>query len=134
MVNDPIGDLLTQIRNAMAVKKEYVELPHTKQTESVCVLMKKKGFIAGFKRFKEKGRPYKSLHIDLKYSGPGQPATLSKLTRISKPGRRIYNGWETLPVSKGGRGLVIVSTSRGVMSSLDAKKKNLGGEVWCEVF
>ncbi|MFH1896206.1 MAG: 30S ribosomal protein S8 [bacterium] len=133
MVNDPIGDLLTQIRNAMAVKKEYIELPQTTKAEAVCVLLKKHNFIADFKKFKDKNKPHKSLHLDLKYLGSGIPA-LSSLRRLSKPGRRLYKGWQDLPVSKGGNGLVIVSTSRGVMDSLSARKKHLGGEIWCEVF
>ena len=133
MVNDSIGDLLTQIRNANAIKKEYIELPTSKVVESVCKLLKEYGFITDFKRFKDKSNPYKSLRVDLRYSKSGLPVVFA-LKRISKPGQRIYKGWQGLPVSKGGRGLVIVSTSRGVMSSLEAKKKNLGGEVWCEIF
>ena len=133
MVNDSIGDLLTQIRNATAIKKEFIELPQTRKAEAVCMILKKHGFVADFKKFKDKAKPHKSLHIDLKYSPSGSPA-LSSLKCLSKPGRRLYKGWEELPASKGGRGLIIVSTSRGVMDSLSDHKKHLGGELWAEVF
>lgn len=132
MVSDPIADLLTQIRNAIAIKKEYIELPATKVGEEVCKLLKKQGFIADYKKFKDKSLPYKSLHIDFIYSNTTPVITF--LRRISRPGQRIFRSYNELPISKGGRGLVIVSTSRGIMDTKEARKKHLGGEVWCEIF
>jgi small subunit ribosomal protein S8 len=133
MTTDPIADLLTQIRNAIAVRKEYIELPASNPCEEVCKLLKKRGFIAGFNRFKEKGSPGKMLHIDFLYLEGDLPA-IEGLKRLSKPGARFYSSYQDLPISKGGRGFVIVSTSRGVMDSKEARKKHLGGEVWGEVF
>ncbi len=133
VTNDSIADFLTQLRNAIAIKKEFVELPYTKTSEEIAKLLKKQGLVEDYKRFKESGKPYKSLHIDLKYL-ENNASVISSLKRISKPGRRYYSGWSELPLSKGGRGLVIVSTSKGLMNSLDAKKKHLGGEVWAEVY
>ena len=133
MTNDAIADLLTQIRNASMSRKGSLELPSSVVKESLCVLLKKHGFIADFKKFKESGKPYKSLHIDLKYFEDGRPVA-SFLRRVSTPGARYYAGFKDLPISKGGKGLVVVSTPRGLMNSLEAKKKHLGGEVWAEIY
>lgn len=133
MVNDSLSDMLTRIRNALAVKKDSLELPTTKLNEEVCKVLKARNFISDTKKFKDKDSSFKSLHIDLRYGESGLSA-IESLKRISKPGARIYKGWGDLPRSRGGRGLVVVSTSRGVMDSLEARKKHLGGEVLCEIY
>ena len=110
-----------------------MEMPSSNPKEELCKLLKKRGYISDFKRFKEKDKAFKSLHIDLRYFDNNLSA-IAHLQRVSKPGVRFYSSWQDLPISKGGKGFLIVSTSQGIMDSKDARKRHLGGEVWCEVF
>jgi small subunit ribosomal protein S8 len=130
MVNDPIGDMLTQIRNAMMRRRESVELPHSKMKEDLAKVLVKEGYFLKSKNFKESGRPGKMIHLDLKYDDDGEPLIL-KIRRISKPGQRLY-----LPAKKLStkfRGITVVSTSQGLMTAKKAREKGLGGELVCEV-
>lgn len=129
MTNDPIGDMVTQIRNAQMRRKESVELPHSKVKEELAKLLVKEGYLAKTKNFKETGRPGKMIHLDLKYENK-QPL-ISEIKRISKPGQRIYARADKLP--RKFRGMVVVSTSQGLMTDKEARKKGLGGELICEV-
>jgi len=129
---DPIADMLTQIRNAQAVGKERIEVPHSKVKEALAKLLLKEGYLAAVKVFKPRGKPFKKLSLELKYFEGGP--FISHIKRISTPGRRVYVRKEALPSVLGGYGLVIVSTSRGLMSAKEARKRNLGGELVCEVW
>lgn len=129
VVNDPIGDMLTQIRNALMRRRQNVEIPHSKFRESLAKLLVKEGYLEKAKNFKESGRPGKMLHLDLSYEN-GEPV-ISEIRRISRPGQRLYARSGKLP--RKFRGITIVSTSRGLMTDNQARKKGLGGELLCEV-
>ena len=129
MVTDSIGDMLTQIRNAVMRRRESVELPHSEMKEELAKLLVKEGYLEKSKNFKESGRPGKMLHLDLKYED-GE-SVISEIKRISKPGQRLYSTAKKLP--RKFRGITIVSTSKGLMADEQARKKGLGGELVCEV-
>ena len=127
---DPISDMLTRIRNAMAVQKSEVNIPHSKLKEAVANLLKTNGFISGVAV--TDAVVGKTLVVTI---NSGKTTNyISEITRLSKPGRRHYTRANEIPVVKRGRGMVIVSTSKGVMSGDDAKKQNIGGELICRVF
>lgn len=132
MVSDPIGDMLTQIRNAQMAHKEFVEIPHSKMKEAVAKVFEKEGFVGEVRRFKPKETTQKMLHIDLKYDG--KLGAIGFIKRISKPGRRVYEPKKKLGgFIKVTGGVVIISTSKGIMTHKEAKKKGLGGEIVCVV-
>ena len=130
---DRVANLLSTIKNAYLVNKEAVEVPYSKQLEQVANVLKKEGFVKKVKPFKYSGKAFKGLRIDLSYDDNELPVLLD-LERVSKPGRRIYKKAEELGSVKGGYGVLVVSTSRGVMSGEEARKKRLGGEVICKVW
>ncbi|NBO17363.1 MAG: 30S ribosomal protein S8 [Proteobacteria bacterium] len=130
---DTIANLLSTIKNASMVRKESIELPFSKMNESILNILKEKGFINNVKVFKHKDSVIKGLHVDLKYSETEKPF-ISEIKRVSKPGRRIYLGSKELEIVRNGFGIGIVSTSRGLMTTDEAKKKKLGGEVICEIY
>ena len=129
MVTDPIGDMLTQIRNATMRRRESVELPHSKGKEALAKLLVKEGYLEKARNFKEGGRPGKMLHLDLKYED--DESVIHKIKRISKPGQRLYVAANKIP--RKFRGITIISTSKGLMADRQAREKGLGGEVVCEV-
>lgn len=129
VVNDPIGDMLTQIRNALMRRRKSVELPHSKFKEDLAKLLVKEGYLERTKNFKESGRPGKMLHLGLKYED-GE-SVISEMRKISRPGQRIYVRGDKLP--RKFRGVAVVSTSKGLMTGVQARKKGLGGELVCEV-
>ena len=124
---DPIADMLTRIRNAQAVQKTVVSLPHSSVKESVAKILVENKYIESIKV--EKDGFLKQLVITLP-----ERTVINEITRISKPGRRVYAKVKDIPHVKQGRGIVIVSTSQGVMLGSDAKAKRLGGEVLCKVY
>lgn len=126
---DPIGDMLTQIRNATMRCKETVELPHSKMKEGLAKLLVKEGYLEGARNFKESGRPGKMIHLDLKYEN--DEPVISNIKRLSKPGQRLYVVAKKVP--RKFRGITVVSTSQGLMTAAQARKKSLGGELVCEV-
>jgi small subunit ribosomal protein S8 len=130
-LNDPIGDMLTRIRNGQSAFKSKVKTPASKLRESVLEVLKKEGFIKGFERINIR-KGIDEIIIELKYY-EGQPV-ISEVYRVSKPGRRVYAGVERLPKVYNGLGISILSTSKGVMSDHEARKANVGGEVICKVF
>lgn len=132
-MNDTISDMLTRIRNAQMRNKDSLELPYTKQNEQIAKVLEAKGFLGGVKSFKYEGKAYKGLHIDLKYTESGTPA-IQSITRVSKPGLRNYSKSKDIKKVLGGLGITVISTSRGIMSSDDARRQKLGGEVLCEVY
>jgi len=131
MNSDPISDFLTRIRNASMVNKPTVSVPHSKFKYELSKLLKTEGYISDVKVNSESSK--KELQIDLKYSENGSPV-LAGLNRLSTPGRRLYVGSDELPRNNGGLGTVIVSTSRGLLSDSEARKRKLGGELICEVW
>jgi small subunit ribosomal protein S8 len=127
---DPIADMLSRIRNAIAVRKSDVQMPHSNAKETVARLLKKSGFIADVKV--EKADVGKTLIVTI--AGVGENARITEITRLSKPGRRYYAGATEIPTVKRGRGIVIISTSKGMMTGTEAKKQGVGGELICKVY
>jgi small subunit ribosomal protein S8 len=128
MVTDSIADLLTRIRNAQRAGHKSARIPASKMVERVLGILKSEGLIEGYDSKQEEGKPYKTLNIWLKYYENGEPV-ISLARRISKSGQRIYARADELPRVQGGLGISIVSTSHGVMSDREARKKKIGGEV-----
>jgi small subunit ribosomal protein S8 len=126
---DPIADMLTRVRNAAAVNKTEVSLPHSKVKETVAQILASNGFLAGVDTTEENGK--KTLIV--KISNQDEPIKLTSVTRLSRPGRRMYVKSAAIPTVKRGRGLVVISTSRGIMTGRDAANQKLGGELICEV-
>ena len=129
-VTDPLGDLLTRIRNGQRARKDSVVSPASKLRTRVLDVLQREGYIRGYSE--EDMGPVKGVRIELKYF-EGQPA-IKHVARVSKPGRRIYSGSQSLPRVMNGLGLTIVSTPRGVLSDAEAREQNVGGEVLAEVF
>lgn len=127
---DPIADMLTRIRNAIAVNKREVSLPHSQVKENVAKILADSGFIKAVKSAEKDGR--KILEITI--NGEDEAAKITEIDRMSRPGRRMYVKAAEIPTVRRGRGIVVVSTSQGVMSGMNAKAKNLGGELICRVY
>ena len=127
MMNDAISDMLTRIRNAQAARHTSAPMPYSKMREAVAKILKSAGFIADVKV--EKHGAFQQLIITL---APDRQITA--LERVSKPGRRVYTKSQEIPLVVGGRGIVIVSTSSGLMTGREARKRGLGGELICKVW
>ena len=129
-MTDPLGDMLTRIRNGQSARKDSILTPASKLRANVLDVLQREGYIRGYSEEVLAGQ--KGLRIELKYF-EGQPA-IQHLARVSKPGRRVYSGAQELPHIRNGLGTVIVSTPRGVLSDAEARAQNVGGEVLAEVF
>ena len=129
-MTDPLGDMLTRIRNGQSAKKDSILTPASKLRANVLDVLQREGYIRGYAEEELAGQ--KGLRIELKYF-EGQPA-IQHLARVSKPGRRVYSGSQDLPRIRNGLGTIIVSTPRGVLSDGEARDQNVGGEVLAEVF
>jgi small subunit ribosomal protein S8 len=130
-MSDPVGDMLTRIRNGQSARLESVTAPASRLRANVLDVLQREGFIRGF--FEEELRPgVRELRIELKYDN-GRPV-IREIKRVSKPGRRIYSKIADLPKHYNGLGISILSTPRGVMSDNEARAANVGGEVICKVF
>ncbi len=130
-MSDPLGDMLTRIRNAQRARQTRCVAPASRLRENVCEVLKREGYIRAWRA--EDLRPgVRQLEIELKYS-EGEPA-IKEITRISRPGRRVYSAIKDLPRFYSGLGIQILSTPRGVMSDNEARAANVGGEVLCRVF
>ena len=129
-MTDPLGDMLTRIRNGQQARKDSVLSPASKLRTRVLDVLQREGYIRGYQE--DAAGPHKSLRIELKYF-EGQPA-IQHVSRVSKPGRRVYSGAQELPRVRNGLGITIVSTPRGVLSDAEARAQNVGGEVLAEVF
>ena len=130
--NDTIGDMLTRIRNANMVKHQKVNVPSTKMTRSVAVVLKEEGFIADFEDTGEGVN--RTLVLTLKYRGKNRQPIINTLKRVSRPGLRVYANRRELPRVLGGIGIAIISTSSGIMTDRDARRTGVGGEVLCYVW
>lgn len=127
---DPIADLLTRIRNASAVGKTEVRVPASKLKKTIAEQLQKNGYLSDVKV--EDGTPRDTLVITINEAGTN--ATFTELTRVSKPGRRVYSKAADMPRVKSGRGIILVSTSKGVMTGTEAVKQKLGGELLLKVY
>ncbi len=132
MVTDPIADMLTRIRNANLVGKEWVLVPASKIKLAIAKILEEEGFIEGFEVLRS-NTPQRVLKIKLKYTDKKEPV-LRGLKRVSKPGRRVYVGKDEIPRIFGGLGVVIMSTSQGVMTGKQAWRRGIGGEILCYVW
>lgn len=128
-MSDPISDMLTRIRNAGRALLPAIELPHSRIKENVANVLKQQGYVT---EVSVAGQPLKKLKIKLKYDG--KKPVIEGLKRVSKPGLRKYVGATAIPRVRGGLGVAIVSTSEGVMTDVQARKKNLGGELLCYIW
>jgi len=132
MMTDPVGDMLTRIRNASGVRHTQARCPASKLKLAVAEVLAAEGFIQAVRQdVEEDGKP--TLVLDLRYDESGK-TIIDGLKRVSKPGRRIYVGAEDLPLVRKGLGMAIISTSKGVMCDRDARAQRIGGEVLCEVW
>jgi small subunit ribosomal protein S8 len=128
-MNDPISDMLTRIRNAQRALLPTVEVPHSRLKESIAGILKREGYIADAA---VEGSNVKTLKLRLKYQG--KRGIIEGLRRISRPGLRRYVGVDEIPRVRGGLGIAILSTSEGILSGTQARKKNLGGELICYIW
>jgi small subunit ribosomal protein S8 len=130
-VTDPVGDLLTRIRNANMSARDELFVPASKMNDAICRILEREGYIRGFRR--ETDDQFPVLRVELKY-GKNRERTITGLKRVSTPGRRVYARRDTLPRVLGGLGIAILSTSKGVMTGRDAARQRLGGEVLAHVW
>ena len=130
-LNDPLGDMLTRIRNAQQRAKPKVSTPSSKLRESVLEVLKTEGYIRGYAAV-EHSSGRNELEIELKYFD-GQPV-IREIDRVSKPGRRVYVAVKNLPRINNGLGIAILSTPKGVMADHEAREQNVGGEILCQIF
>ncbi|MEB3250951.1 MAG: 30S ribosomal protein S8 [Cyanobacteriota bacterium] len=130
--NDTIADMLTRIRNANLARHQTVTIPSTRMTHSIAKVLKEEGFIADFSEVTETSRS--ELVLALKYKGKTRQPIIRNLTRVSKPGLRVYSNRKELPRVLGGIGIAIISTSSGIMTDRDARRQGIGGEVLCYVW
>lgn len=128
-MTDPISDMLTRIRNASRALLPQVDVPHSKLKESIVAVLKREGYVADYS---VDGTPFKTIKIKLKYSG--RKPIIEGLGRVSRPGLRRYAGSTEVPRVLGGLGITILSTSEGIMTAVQARKKNVGGEMLCKIW
>jgi small subunit ribosomal protein S8 len=128
-MTDPISDMLTRIRNGARALRPVVQVPHSKMKESIAHILKKEGYVA---EVSVEGKTIKTISLRLKYEG--KKNVIEGLRRISKPGLRNYVGATEIPRVRGGMGVAVISTPEGVMTGVQARKKNLGGEVVCHIW
>jgi small subunit ribosomal protein S8 len=131
-MTDPIADMLTRIRNANSAQFETVKMPGSKLKEALAAILEREGYIAGYEVQANDG-PGSTLEITMKYA-PDRSRTIAGLKRVSKPGLRIYARADRIPRVLGGIGVAVVSTSHGLMTDREARKRHLGGEVLCYVW
>jgi small subunit ribosomal protein S8 len=130
-MNDPLGDMLTRIRNAQMRGKTTVSSPSSKLRRWVLDVLQEEGYIRGYSE-SEQANGTKNIEIELKYY-EGTPV-IREIQRVSKPGRRVYSSVKTMPIERNGLGISIISTPKGVMSDTAARQQNVGGEILCRVF
>jgi len=132
-MTDPIADMLTRVRNANVAMHDTVPMPSSKLKESLAALLQREGYIDGFSVHDHPTKPGKILEIKMKYS-PDRSRTISGLKRVSKPGLRVYTQSDHLPRVLGGLGVAVLSTSHGLMTDREARRRKVGGEVLCYVW
>lgn len=127
---DQIADLITRIRNANMVGKTEIRVPTSKLKVAVVETLVKNGYLASYEV--EEGKPRGVLHVVI--ANPGEVSVINEIEKVSKPGRRVYTTAEEIPTIKSGRGMIIISTSKGLMNGKEAKKNRLGGEILVKVW
>ena len=134
MVNDPIADMLTRIRNAILIGRDSVDIPSSKLKIEIARILKEEGYIEEF--IVGDQQPFALITIKLKYFGTRRQRTpvITHIERVSKPGRRVYRGRKELPLIQSGMGIAIVTTPKGVMTAAQARRERTGGEVLCYVW
>lgn len=131
MMTDPVADFLTRVRNAISIERPYVDVPFSQLKKGIADALKREGFVWDCSVIE--GKPRNTLRVDLKY-GPNGERVIQKIQRVSTPGRRVYCGVDNLPNVLQGLGVCLLSTNQGVLSGREAKQKNVGGEVLCEIY
>lgn len=131
MMTDPIADMLTRIRNALLIERPFVEIPASKLKVGLAAALQREGYIWDYEVVEQS--PHDVLRINLKY-GPNGERVIQHLARVSTPGRRVYAGAKKAPEVLKGLGVSILSTNQGILSNREAKAKNVGGEILCEVY
>ncbi len=129
MFNDTISDVLTRIRNANWIKSEKVSIPFTRISHQICQILEKEGFIESFQISSSE-----QVSLHLKYKGRDKKPCITNLLRISKPGLRIYSNHKEIPKVLGGVGVIIISTSQGIMTGQEAQFRHIGGELLCSIW
>src|SRR5918998_2043162 len=132
-MTDPIADMLTRLRNANVAMHDEVRMPSSKLKEALAAILTKEGYIEGFDLEENPGKPGRTLVVKMKYS-PDRARTISGIQRVSKPGLRVYKKANEVPRVLGGLGVAVLSTSQGLLSDREARKRNVGGEVLCFVW
>jgi small subunit ribosomal protein S8 len=132
-MNDPIADMLTRIRNGNVAYHDEIRMPSSKLKEALAQILQREGYIEGFEIAETPGRPVPTLTVKMKYS-PERARTISGIQRVSTPGLRVYRGADRLPRVLGGLGVAVLSTSQGLMTDREARKRRVGGEVLCYVW
>jgi small subunit ribosomal protein S8 len=133
MMTDPLADMLTRIRNANVAMHDDVRMPSSKLKEALATILKSEGYIEDFSVADDPSRPGRVLNVRMKYS-PERDRTISGLRRVSKPGLRVYTKADKVPRVLGGLGVAVLSTSQGLLSDREARKRGLGGEILCFVW
>ena len=131
MMTDPIADMLTRIRNALLIERQTVEMPASKLKIGVAEVLQREGYIWDFEVVES--TPQNTLRLNLKY-GPTGERVIQHIQRVSKPGRRVYLGYREMQDVLEGLGINVLSTSHGVLSNREARQKQVGGEVLCEIW
>ncbi len=127
-MTDPIADMFTRVRNANTAYHEQVDIPASKIKEHIAAILKEEGFISDYQLINPQGAPQGVIRIKMKY-GPGRERVISGIKRVSKPGLRVYKSKADIPRILGGLGVIIISTSKGVMTGKNAKLNGVGGEI-----
>jgi small subunit ribosomal protein S8 len=133
MVNDPISDMLARIRNALGARHERTLVPASRLKLRVAEILKQEGYIADVRETEDKSG-HRAIEIVLKYGGRDRKAAIDGLKRVSRPGRRVYVGHDGIPHVYSGLGISILSTSSGLMTDGEARRRKVGGEILCEVW
>jgi len=133
MLTDPIADMLTRIRNAVAIERPSVSIPASREKVGIAQVLQREGYIWDFEVVEDPGRSAGTLRVNLKY-GPNGERVIQEIKRVSKPGCRVYRRAKELPVVLQGMGIAVISTSQGILSNREATSKNVGGEVLCTVW
>ena len=131
MLTDPIADMLTRIRNAIVVKRSHVDVPASQLKRGLAEVLKREGYIWDWQEVE--ADPVKQLRLELKYGANGE-VVIQHIKRISTPGRRVYRKAKEMRPVLNGLGITIISTSSGIVSDREARQKNIGGEVLCEIY
>ena len=132
-MTDPVADMLTRIRNANTAMHDDVDMPSSRLKEALADLLQKEGYIQNYMVSENEDEPGKTLKIEMKYS-PTRSRVISGIKRVSKPGLRVYSKSNDIPRVLGGLGVAVVSTSQGLMSDREARKRHMGGEILCYVW